>query len=555
MNTKKKKMLKLRSNMSIGSLAAESDTKFLSNCFIDNGVYEALQDFDTTKCILLGRTGAGKSAALLNLKYAGGDIIEIEPQALALNYISNSDVLKFFTKLGVDLDLFYNVLWKHVICVELLKYHFKLRSESDVTRFKDWLSSHIVKNKAREVAIKYLEKWNSKFWAETEERIKEITEKLEKQLTIGADLEVYGVKASLATADSLSKEVISEIVFKAQKVVNEIQIQDLSQVINLLHDEIFDDDQKRVFITIDSLDESWVDDVLRYKLIRGLIDATRKFRKIRNVKIIIALRTDLIERVYRFTRDAGFQEEKYEDLNIRIQWSPEQLRQIIDRRINWLFRDQYTTEKVGFSDAFPEKIRGDALTFDYMIQRTLLRPRDAIDFVNTVFGLTDGNTQISAKMVLDAEKIYSERRKAAVFDEWHTEYPKLNLCAQLLLNKTTSFSKDAISEPDLDLLAEKLFDGPMTHDVIEQYVRTAYNGSVDYNFYRNKLINLFFTVGFIGIKTQSTHPVVYSSSNIPTFTVPQITAETKIQIHPMFWWAFGNYKIKGAALDYDLQGN
>jgi hypothetical protein len=45
---------------------------------------------------------------------------------------------------------------------------------------------------------------------------------------------------------------------------------------------------------------------LRLRLIRALIETCMDFAGVKNAKIIVALRSDLLDRVYRFTRDIAF---------------------------------------------------------------------------------------------------------------------------------------------------------------------------------------------------------------------------------------------------------
>jgi len=49
-------------------------------------------------------------------------VIGIKPESLALNYISNSNILDFVLQLGVSLDIFFRLLWRHVFVVEVLRF-------------------------------------------------------------------------------------------------------------------------------------------------------------------------------------------------------------------------------------------------------------------------------------------------------------------------------------------------------------------------------------------------------------------------------------------------
>jgi hypothetical protein len=114
----------------IGDPSAELD-QFLSPCFIDNGSFEILADCGDSRALVMGRTGSGKSALLRKLKEDRERVIEIDLHNLALGYIANSTILTFFADLGVNLNQFYKVLWRHVFVVELLKERYHLESEEE----------------------------------------------------------------------------------------------------------------------------------------------------------------------------------------------------------------------------------------------------------------------------------------------------------------------------------------------------------------------------------------------------------------------------------------
>ena len=116
---------KFRRSDTIGAASAEEDTDFLRECFVQTDDYDVLKNMDDIRQIVLGRTGSGKSALFERLKQEGGDrVIAIEPHELALTYVSNSSVIRYFSELGVNLDPFYKLLWRHVLTVEILRRHF-----------------------------------------------------------------------------------------------------------------------------------------------------------------------------------------------------------------------------------------------------------------------------------------------------------------------------------------------------------------------------------------------------------------------------------------------
>ena len=114
----------------IGYADAESDDLFLTNCFVEIGDLQILRDSEDPRCIVLGRTGSGKTALLKRLVETEPHAYELSPENLSLSYISNSNVIGFFEEAGVQLDLFYKLLWTHVITVELIQRKFDIYNES-----------------------------------------------------------------------------------------------------------------------------------------------------------------------------------------------------------------------------------------------------------------------------------------------------------------------------------------------------------------------------------------------------------------------------------------
>lgn len=128
-------------NCAIGALDAETDEKLLAACYVDNGCLDAIRDIASPQSIILGRTGAGKSAAVIRLAQLEPNVISVDPLELAFKHIENSTVIGFFQKAGVNLDLFYRLLWRHVLITELLRAKYNLK---DKTASAHWLATEIV---------------------------------------------------------------------------------------------------------------------------------------------------------------------------------------------------------------------------------------------------------------------------------------------------------------------------------------------------------------------------------------------------------------------------
>lgn len=542
MNKIAKKDFIFKKHMSVGEADAENDARFLAECFTDIGDYEVLENTETTQSIVLGRTGIGKSALLEQLEKNSERIIRIEPEELALRHISNSTILGFFEELGVNLDIFYNLLWQHTLAVELIKHKYHIDSPQAKTNFIDSITALISGKYKKQQALKYIEEWGDKFWVDTETRIKEFTDKLEGNLKSSIDNIVPGVKVSAQAACYLSEEQKAEVIHYGKKVVSEVQIEKLSKIVNLLAEDIFTDPQKRVYVLIDRLDENWVEDDLRYKLIRALIETIRKFRKIKSVKIIITLRTDLLNRVLEKTRDSGFQREKYTSLFLTIGWKKDQLKDLLDKRVNLLLKHKYTNGEVLFDDIFPSKI-DKVPSIDYLLDRTLLRPRDAIIFVNECLKEAQGKAEITGSIIKVAEKAYSINRLESLTYEWYVEHPLLGRYINFLHDRTSSFKASSITDDELENLVVDVaeFSGDELDAVVQcsrSYMGSEFPASKTYLLQlRQNLLYVLYKVGVIGIKVDGTSSVRWIHDRTQDLAPHKIQPTSIIYLHKMLWRA------------------
>ena len=528
--------------MSVGEADAENDSSFLEHCFIDNGDYDLLVDTTSPQSVVLGRTGVGKSALLEQLEKKCERVIRIEPEELALRHVSNSTILSFFEELGVNLDIFYNLLWQHTFSVELIKHKYNINSQTAKTNFIENITALISGNHKKQQALNYIEEWGDKFWSDTESRIREFTEKLETNLRAEIDTNVPGISLSSGAAHALSEEQKFEVIHYGKKVVSKVQIEKLSKIVNLLAEDIFTDPQKKTYIVIDRLDENWVEDNLRYKLIRALIETIRKFRNISTVKIIITLRTDLLERVLEKTKDSGFQREKYNSLFLHISWKKDQLEALLDQRIDQLLKHKYTSSDVKFSDIFPAKIEKSS-SLDYVLDRTLLRPRDAIIFVNECLKEAEGKTEITNSIIKLAEKTYSVSRAEALQYEWQVEHPTLNLYIDTLHQRKSSFRSSTITDQELDALVLELVDIPLEHaDAAvrnaHSYMTSSYPHSLSYlSQLRQNLIFTLYKIGAVGVKIDGTSTVKWINDRTQDLTPKKIQSTSIVYIHKILWRA------------------
>lgn len=528
----------VRTGIRIGFADASEDREFLDNCYVENNVVSTATSMDDPGCIVLGRTGAGKSAALYKLETTQDNCITINPSDLALSYVSNSTIIGFFHKLGVDLDLFFQLLWRHVLTIELLNYRYKVKNRSDFDQTLDNLKSMIGLDHARKVALEYLSEWGTKFWEDTEVRVKEIVEKFEGELKAGVGIDKFGIEAGVDVTDKLSQEQKAEVIYHGQKVVSKVQIKKLSNLMDLMADKIFDDRQQKYFILIDRLDEDWVDDDLRYRMIRALIETIKAFRKVRNVKIVVALRYDLLERVFKHTESPGFQREKFDDYIIPIKWNKDQLIQLVSDRINYIYKSKYTTENVSFYDLFPKRYRNKSSTQDHLVHRTQFRPRDIIAFTNLIFAKTKGGDKFTATDIDEAEKEYSRKRLQALTDEWRDEFPNLDVYLNLLRGMPKRFKLSEISDESVEECFIKMSEQSRPQDAFSEMSGNLLSpGASDKTTLRIKkeLISTLYKVGAIGVKIHHGKSVMYAYQHPYDLEATELEPDTFVSVSPVLW--------------------
>lgn len=529
----------MRRGTSIGAMSAEDDERFLTECFVETGQAQQVTDITNPKCIALGRTGSGKSAMLLHVESEQEHYSWVNPEDLSLNYISNSNILRFFDEIGINLDVFYQLLWRHVLVVELLKLKKEFHDQESAKRWFAKVYNSFDKNPKRQAALDYLTRFNNKFWLDTEKRVREVVDKIEGSLeeSLGMNVEALRLKveANAKETHKSAREETSEIINRAQKVVSEVQIQELNELMKFLSEDIFNDRQSNYFLLIDDLDTGWVHDSLRFKLIRALIETIKKFRKIKNVKIIISLRADLLHTVVSQTNGKGFQTEKFEDLMLRLKWSKSDLRDLVEKRLNYSFKDQYTGKNLRFEDIFTSNI-GDITPLDYMLARSFQRPRDIISFVNQCFEEAEpSSTSITAKTLRKAEAQYSSKRFTAISDEWREAYGDLEIAMESLKHLDVRFKYSDLSDDFFNNICLRLVagDDSYTGKFASICNGIARNDHPNYSYLRKTFIEVLYVVGAIGIKRSSGLKFEWSYKDEPVLNYSVVAPDTTFAIHPM----------------------
>ena len=535
---------KFKTTDSIGAAGAEDD-EFLRDCFVDTGTLDILSDIRDRRLIILGRTGAGKSALLAMLEERqGAHVVRISAEHLALTYVANSTILNFFGSIGVNLDPFFKLLWRHVLTIEILQHHYGDSAASGTPSLAERLTTLFMgiskRDKEMRQAIAYLETWGKSFWLDTEYRVKEITSQVESQLqaqlkaTLGG--KAAAIDASASAADKITESERAELHRRGQDIISKAQVQDLHRVLKLL-DAVLEDRQRSDYLVVDQLDENWVEERLRYKLIMALLQTAREFNEVRNAKVIVALRRDLIDRVFRLARDSGFQEEKYQSLYLPITWTKGQLLDVLDKRIGALVRRRYTKAPVVLKDVLPKQFK-DLPIGDYIFS-IAKRPRDVIAFFNTCIRAATDQPRLTSRDLKLAEGEYSRQRLRALADEWSSDYPRLVDFAKILQHRSSSFKLGTISDDQIANLCLAIALEEPSAIGLAQNAMQVVNCVMAASEFKLVLVRTFYHVGLVGIKRAHHEAESWVDELGRSVSVAEMNDDTSIVVNPAYRPALG----------------
>lgn len=514
---------RFRKNAEIGKLEAETDS-YLDFCFYETDVYKGILNFDSseknpdfTKRIIVGRTGSGKTALLKQiLKDNAIKVHEtIEAENTVFEHINNNVFISSLIEKGIDLRVFYKSLWLHILLVNVINQLHR----SSYSSFFEKMANIVTlgrKGYNATLANEYIDKFKDNFF--NDDVIEEITNKVQAELSAktgfsGSELAAKGSEANTQKIQRETSSYVSKELIRKQK-----------ELIKVLKSEFSNEKQIRIVISIDDLDKSWLSSSeIRYDFINALLEAFRELLDIKSVKVLISIRTDIIMGIY---KNSLRQEEKDQSLIYPISWNRKEINAILDKRINHLVKNQYQAAvNVTMDDVFDFKVFGQSAT-DYIIDRTMLRPRDAISFVNQCLSKCDGDVKLNENIVIEAEEEFYSLRKQALIKEWLSIYPHVkDYLDALAYIGHQKFSISSLSAQESKNALNYLLDKNSA------YADEEHNSRVlDFE----ELLKVWFAIGVVGID-KSEHIKIYSSFEKPYLDITDLRKD--FLIHPLFFRA------------------
>jgi hypothetical protein len=542
---------RIDSGFNLGGEQAEADP-LLEDAFYESGAYSSIVSKSNRSCFLVGRTGSGKSAILQRLEETVPDhVVRVNPEDLSLPYVLDLGVVQQLDALNVHLDPLFIALWKHVLLVELIKHRYRIDSpETKRTRLST-LRDLVRRDTSKKAALEYLDEFGGSFWCETDERVREIISNFERKIGITTSGQATlpglgGASFGGGVGNTTRSEVCTEQANRYQRIVNETQLPRLNKMIAVLDEDILDSPQVFTYVIIDDLDRDWVNEDLANDLIRCLFRATLDLQRVRNLKVVVALRTNIFEHL-NFGSRTGGQEEKFRSLSHQVRWTRVELEALADERARIAAKRIGLTNVQCIRDLLPMPSRQRRDPFDFLLDRTLMRPRDVIAFLNECFSHTTGKSRLAWGDLQRSELEYSKKRLLALRDEWKPTFPDIDKVFQLFRRSVRELSRDQLTTV-LDeaalLTTQDTFAGVRWMTDMTEALWSG-TGSTDWATQYQELVKLLYDIGFIGIR-ESGRDLHYSYVDIGfADSLVNLGQASSFVVHPAFRAALDVVEARG----------
>lgn len=383
----------LLEKLDIGDVAAENEVLTLSRYFVKTPQFQQARQGHAR--LVVGRKGSGKTAVFYGvrnfLKSSSRNVsLDLKPEGhqftklreLILAHLSEGAQLHTLT-----------AFWNYLLCLELARKlierdaNLALRRTDEVERF----------NNLKELFLRHATLEDSDF----SERIMELVNRIVQHFP---DLSKGGVKSSEITRFIYGEDI-------------NVMLKGVTSYLN---------PQEHVWLLFDNIDKGWPalgaekGDIA---IVRCLLEATRKFQyaiQAEGIEFtgIVFIRKDIYDLLVEQSSDRG------KESIANLDWSDMALMKELVRR-------RFESGDIGGSfEQIWEKIFtlhvGGRNSFDYMLERTFMRPRDVLNFLRKAIqiAVSRGHHRVDEEDVRTAEEAVSEDMLNELKYEMRDVYPQ-----------------------------------------------------------------------------------------------------------------------------------
>lgn len=488
--------------VSFGAPAAERDiAQGLQDYFVESQAYQRVSS--GKKSIVLGNRGTGKSAIFKVLaereRRQGTLVIELAPEDYSYEMLSSvlrSESEGAWAKHGA-----YAAAWKYLILVLALKAVNAAGAGSGRRKRAGTAVNRYLRENFREAQQSKLDT-------------------LIAYLKRMEGIKVGPVEASLRTRELQRLYKLDELEPLIPSLVELLEVHP-------------------VIVLVDELDRGWDASEDAQAFVAGLFQACARLNELSpHFRVYLSLRQELYDSIPALYDDA----QKFRDLIETIEWNEDSLLELMVNRIRFSVPSlAHESAEACWSAVFAEVLdyRRNR-SFNYMVDRTLYRPRELIEFASRAVqaGQDRGAAAfpIDYSVLTEAENRYSEERAKDIAAEYRFQHPGLLSVFEVFRGRTYTLERS-----DLEDLALELATGEASTDPAAQA------WIIDAN--PEWLIEVLWTVGFLraqavgGIKARrrsgSQYLGPYQVANLSLHNL------TRFQVHPMFRSYLGSKEPKG----------
>lgn len=470
--------------LNFGHVAAESELAGLEKYFISTQTYINAKSETQRKTYYIGQRGAGKSALFTKLaddynKSRNGNDMTLKITPDDFSYERFNDVEHNYA----DIKAVYGHVWHYTLLTHIFRRIVEFYDERpnfktnkyNIEKLRSYLEKkNVVENPS------FLSTFLTYFGEFTENK------QYNKALKTG------GSKNHKMNMQMLALPEISEEMNAFQKIT----------------------DSHHIYLFIDELDTGWDNSKGATSFIHGLFYAIRQIKKMQNVRVFVSLRSDMYNNLSSILPDPEKMREEIE----RFSWNPGKLKGLIAERIKASYpgMSRSTTSDIeAISSVF------DAGVLEYIIQHTLQRPREVIQFckdAHTMFTeQRDYLTydKISLNTVKEIEPEFSKNKFEDICSEYEYQYPNISFFLSLF-----SGCKECYAIEEFKLKLEEV--------MCKSLDELGEDSWIGRNFSTKQMIKILFEIGFIKLYKNGKYLAYYEGSFINVEIAP------KVKIHDVF---------------------
>ncbi len=533
--------------LSIGGPNAERDS-FLADAFLDTSFYSALASIDDHRWFVVGRTGSGKSAMLQQLEVSfPNKVTRINPSDLAFQYITNQNVVRTLLDMGVSLEPFFKALWRHLILCQVVRHRYQNPPPQVRKSVFQGFREKFSRMPGAEQRLKDIDQLEETFWQTTEQQVKQQIDSLTTTVRAGlsASTPVIPVGVGGLMERVTTEEARAELRERFQRIVNDEAVLRLAKIAVHLSDEALESEHHFTYVVIDDLDLAWVEDNLANMLIRCLLQVALELQRTKYLKVIIALRTNIFEQLDVGAQPRGNQQEKLRSTAMILQWNKTDLETLVDRRLEVLSANLKLQGSLTLAELLPKASQDGVKPFDYIVSRTLLRPRDVILYINRCLDHTTARKlKITWNLLKEVEPTYSRDRLSALRDEWNDPYFDIEAVLQLFHGKPWAMDMGAFGAvaEDIALLLEKgaigadsKFGGARWLTPLCEPLWAAGANRITWKERCRRLAEFLYSIGFVGFAKERSQNPVFASAPVESFDIyDELGDASRVVVHPAF---------------------